>query len=110
MNEAFCSTDELATHALVFLVRGVATDLKYTVEYFLTKDVTSYQLLCHSFERLYACWSWHVIFGSVLLLVMGHHVNADFMSYMLKLQATQGKELLMQQLTYSVQQKNIFIF
>ena len=45
MNEAFCSTDELATHALVFLVRGVATDLKYTLAYFLTKDVTSYQLM-----------------------------------------------------------------
>ena len=45
VNEAFCSTDELATHALVFLVRGVATDLKYTLAYFLTKDVTSYQLM-----------------------------------------------------------------
>lgn len=45
MNEAFCSTDELATHALVFLVRGVATDLKYTLAYFPTKHVTSYQLM-----------------------------------------------------------------
>ena len=45
VNDAFCSTDELATHALVFLVRGVATDLKFTLAYFLTKDVTSYQLM-----------------------------------------------------------------
>lgn len=45
LNEALTSTNELATHALVFFVRGVATDLKYTLAYFLTKDVTSYQLM-----------------------------------------------------------------
>lgn len=45
VNEAFTSTTELASHALAFLVRGVATDLKYTLAYFLTKDVTSYQLM-----------------------------------------------------------------
>ena len=45
LNEALTSTDELATHALAFLVGGVATDLKYTLAYFLTKDVTSYQLM-----------------------------------------------------------------
>ena len=39
-NEALASDNELATHALAFLVRGVATDLKYTLAYFLTKDVT----------------------------------------------------------------------
>jgi hypothetical protein len=36
---------ELATHALVFFVRGAATDLKYVLAYFLTKDVTSYQIM-----------------------------------------------------------------
>ena len=45
VNEALASGDELATHALVFLIRGVATDLKYTLGYFLTKDVTSYQIM-----------------------------------------------------------------
>lgn len=45
VNEAFCSPDEIATHALAFFIRGVATDLKYTLAYFLTKDVTSYQLM-----------------------------------------------------------------
>ena len=45
LNEALTSTNELVTHALAFLVRGVATDLKYTLAYFLTKDVTSYQLM-----------------------------------------------------------------
>ena len=45
VNEALASGNELATHALAFLVRGVATDLKYTLAYFLTKAVTSYQLM-----------------------------------------------------------------
>ena len=45
VNEALVSGNELATHALAFLVRGVATDLKYTLAYFSTKDVTSYQLM-----------------------------------------------------------------
>jgi uncharacterized membrane-anchored protein len=44
-NEALASTTELATHALVFLVRGVATDLKYTLAYFLTRDVAAYQFM-----------------------------------------------------------------
>lgn len=56
LNEALTSTNELATHALVFFVRGVATDLKYTLAYFLTKDMTSYQR-CHFFGRLYVFWS-----------------------------------------------------
>ena len=43
--EALASGNELATHALAFLVRGIATDLKYTLAYFLTKDVTSYRLM-----------------------------------------------------------------
>ena len=45
VNEALASGNDLATQALAFLVRGVATDLKYTPAYFLTKDVTSYQLM-----------------------------------------------------------------
>ena len=45
VNEALASGNEMATHALAFLVRGVATDLKYTLAYFLTKAVTSYQLM-----------------------------------------------------------------
>ena len=37
-------SSDLATHALVFFVRGAASDLKYALGYFLSKDVTSYQL------------------------------------------------------------------
>ena len=38
-------SSDLATHALVFFVRGAASDLKYALGYFLTKDVTSYQIM-----------------------------------------------------------------
>ena len=67
LNEPLTSTKELATHALAFLVRDVATDLKYTLAYFLTKDVTSYQLMS-LFGRLYVCWNWDAIYGYVQLV------------------------------------------
>ena len=38
----FC---ELATHALVFFVKGAATDLKHALAYFMTRDMTSYQIM-----------------------------------------------------------------
>ena len=38
-------SSDLATHALVFFIRGAASDLKYALAYFLTKDVTSYQIM-----------------------------------------------------------------
>jgi len=37
--------DEIATHALVFLVRGVCTELKFALAYFATTGVTSAQLM-----------------------------------------------------------------
>ena len=36
--------NELATHALLFIVRGLATDLCFNFAYFATKGATSYQL------------------------------------------------------------------
>ena len=36
--------NELATHALVFFVRGLATDLNFNLAYFATTGITSYQL------------------------------------------------------------------
>jgi hypothetical protein len=38
-------SSDLATHALVFFFRGAASNLKYALGYFLTKDVTSYQIM-----------------------------------------------------------------
>ena len=37
--------DEVATHALVFLIRGVCTELKFSLAYFSTNGVTSSQLM-----------------------------------------------------------------
>ena len=36
--------NELATHALFFFVRGLATDLNFNLAYFATTGITSYQL------------------------------------------------------------------
>ena len=35
----------MATHVLAFMVRGVASDLKYILGYFITTNVTSYQII-----------------------------------------------------------------
>ena len=37
--------DEIATHALAFLVRGVCTELKFCLAYFATTGVTAAQLM-----------------------------------------------------------------
>ena len=37
--------DEIATHALVFLIRGVCTELKFSLAYFATAGVTAAQLM-----------------------------------------------------------------
>ena len=38
-------SDPIASHALAFLVRGLATDLKHVVAYYFTGNVTSFQLM-----------------------------------------------------------------
>ena len=37
--------DQIATHALAFLVRGLCTDLKHSIAYFFTGNVTSFQIM-----------------------------------------------------------------
>ena len=37
--------DEIASHALVFFIRGICTQLKFSLAYFATKGVTSHQLM-----------------------------------------------------------------
>ena len=41
----FVKHDELATHALVYYVRGIATDLKFCLSYFTTNGIKSYQIM-----------------------------------------------------------------
>ena len=42
---AFDSCSVIANHVLAFMIRGVASDLKYILGYFSTENVTSYQLM-----------------------------------------------------------------
>ena len=37
--------DPIASHTLAFLVRGLCADLKHIIAYFLTGNVTSYQIM-----------------------------------------------------------------
>jgi len=41
----FQDIDDLATHVLVYYVRGIASDLKFSLAYFATKCVTSFQIM-----------------------------------------------------------------
>ena len=42
---SFKDPDSLATHVLVFYIRGLASDLKFELGYFGTRDVTAHQLM-----------------------------------------------------------------
>ena len=48
----FVKGDELATHALVYYVRGIATDLKFCLSYFATNGIKSYQIMSISILEL----------------------------------------------------------
>ena len=41
----FMKDNELATHALVYYVRGIAIDLKFCLSYFATNQIKSYQVI-----------------------------------------------------------------
>ena len=42
---AFDDAEELASHALVFYIRGISSDLKFNLAYFATGGLKSYQLM-----------------------------------------------------------------
>ena len=42
---AFDKPTTIATHVLAFMVRGIASDLKYILGYFSTENLTSYQIM-----------------------------------------------------------------
>ena len=41
----FQNTDDLPAHVLVYSIRGLASDLKFSLAYFATKEITSYQIM-----------------------------------------------------------------
>ena len=45
VNFACVKEETLATHALEFLIRGLCTDLKHVISYYLTGDLTLFQLM-----------------------------------------------------------------
>ena len=71
---------ELATHALVYFVRGAATDLKYALAYFMTKDVTSYQIMPLFLKCVRAGVQ---LMGMCSCFVMVHHQIASSFNGML---------------------------
>ncbi len=48
----FNDVDQLASHALVYYVRGLASDLKFSVAYFATKGVTAYEIMTTFWEAV----------------------------------------------------------
>ena len=42
----------MATHALVYCVRGIASDPKFSLAYFATKGVTAYQIMPRFWEAV----------------------------------------------------------
>ena len=80
---AFGSRSVIASHVLAFIIREVASDLKYILGYFSTENVTSYQLMAFFWKAVsvleLGCN------GSVLQSVMGLHQTESFICYMLVL-------------------------
>ena len=48
----FQNIDALATHALVYYIRGIACDLKFSLAYFATKGITSFQIMSTFWEAV----------------------------------------------------------
>ena len=48
----FDDVDQLASHALVYYVRGLASDLKFSFAYFATRGVTAYQIMTTFWEAV----------------------------------------------------------
>ena len=56
--------DDLASHVLVFYLRGIACDLKYSFSYFATKGLVAFQLMpifWRAINILEITWKLHVI-------------------------------------------------
>ena len=45
--------DKIASHALLFFIRGVCTELKFSLAYFATSGITSYQLMPLFWEAVF---------------------------------------------------------
>lgn len=101
--------DEIATHALVFLIRGVCTQLKFSLAYFATSGVTSIQLLPIFWEAVCvlesSCNLWVIAATSD-----GASPNRSFYCMHKALDGDSGKDVCYRTINFYAPQRFIYFF
>ena len=101
--------DEIATHALVFLIRGVCTQLKFSLAYFATSGVTSIQLLPIFWEAVCilesSCNLWVIAATSD-----GASPNRSFYRMHKALDGDSGKEVCYRTINFYAPHRFIYFF
>ena len=76
----FHDIKQLATHSLVYYVRGLASDLKFSLAYFSTKGVTSYQIMTTFWEAV-AVLELTCELPVITTVSDGHHQIGNLLKY-----------------------------
>ena len=101
--------DEIATHALAFLIRGVCTQLKFSLAYFATSGVTSIQLLPIFWEAVCiletSCNLWVIAATSD-----GASPNRSFYRMHKALDGDSGKEVCYRTINFYAPHRFIYFF
>ena len=101
--------DEIATHALVFLIRGVCTQLKFSLAYFATSGVTCIQLLPIFWEAVCilesSCNLWVIAATSD-----GASPNRSFYRMHKALDGDSGKEVCYRTINFYAPHRFIYFF
>lgn len=101
--------DEIASHALVFLIRGVCTQLKFSLAYFATSGVTSIQLLPIFWEAVCilesSCNLWVIAATSD-----GASPNRSFYRMHKALDGDSGKEVCYRTINFYAPHRFIYFF
>lgn len=101
--------DEVATHALVFLIRGVCTELKFSLAYFSTNGVTSSQLMPLFWEAVaileLSCNLWVIAATSD-----GASPNRSFYKMHEGLDGNAGKDVCFRTINIYAPQRYIYFF
>ena len=101
--------DEVATHALVFLLRGVCTELKFRLAYFSTNGVTSSQLMPLFWEAVaileLSCNLWVIAATSD-----GASPNRSFYKMHEGLDGNAGKDVCFRTINIYAPQRYIYFF
>lgn len=101
--------DEITTHALVFLIRGVCTQLKFSLVYFATSAITSIQLLPIFWEAVCilesSCNLWFMAVTSD-----GASPNRSFYRMHKALDRDSGKEVCYRTINFYAPHRFIYFF